>query len=109
MAGTELAELAAWAEARLPGLIDAARTATVERIQFYRDERIVPAEELRGSIERNMQFLVTAIGDPIAPLDLAAAAYALRLNTATALWQGRQPAAAVDGRTSDRAQAGARR
>lgn len=72
MSQSELAELAAWAEARLPRLIDDACAATVERIPFYRDEQIVPAEELRRSIERNLRFLVTAIGDPGAPLDLAA-------------------------------------
>src|SRR5579859_4469197 len=72
MSRSELAELAAWVEARLPQLIDDACTATVERIPFYRDEQIVPAEELRGSIERNLRFLVMAIGHPEAPLDLAA-------------------------------------
>ena len=50
----ELAELAAWAEARLPRLIDAACAATVERIPFYRNERIVSADELRNSIAQNL-------------------------------------------------------
>jgi hypothetical protein len=72
IAGAELAGLAAWAEDRLPRLIDEACAATVERIPFYRDERIVPAAELRRSIERNLRFLVTAIGNPQAPLDLTA-------------------------------------
>ena len=72
MSRSELAELAAWAETRLPQLIDDACAATVERIPFYRDDQIVPAEELRGSIERNLRFLVSAIGHPEAPLDLAA-------------------------------------
>jgi hypothetical protein len=68
----DLADLSKWAESRLPGLIDEARAATLERVPFYRDKRIVPAEELRGAIEENLRFLVTAIGDPNAPLDLAA-------------------------------------
>jgi hypothetical protein len=72
MGNTDLADLAAWAEARLPQLIDDTCAATVERIPFYRDPRIVPAEELRRSVEHNLRFLVTAIGDPYAPLDLAA-------------------------------------
>ncbi|HWG25235.1 helix-turn-helix domain-containing protein [Actinospica sp.] len=68
----ELAELAAWAETRLPGLIDDACAATLERIPFYRDKKIVPAEELRRSIEHNLRFLIDAVGDPRAPLNLAA-------------------------------------
>jgi len=67
-----LADLAAWAEARLPRLIDDACAATVDRIPFYRDGQIVSVEELRRSIEHNLRFLVTAIGHPQAPLDLAA-------------------------------------
>ncbi|MBR7831845.1 helix-turn-helix domain-containing protein [Actinospica durhamensis] len=72
MSRNELAELATWAEAQLPRLISDACAATVERIAFYRDEQVVPAEELSRSIERNLRFLVTAIGHPQAPLDLAA-------------------------------------
>ena len=72
MVRTELAELAAWAEARLPRLIDEACAAAVDRIPFYRESQIVSAEELRRSIEHNLRFLVTAIGNPQAPLDLAA-------------------------------------
>lgn len=74
MSRSELAELAAWAEAQLPRLIADACAATVERIPFYRDEHVVPAEELSRSIEHNLRFLVTAIGHPQAPLDLAAPA-----------------------------------
>jgi hypothetical protein len=36
---SQLPKLAAWAEARLPRLIEQACTATVERIPFYRDAR----------------------------------------------------------------------
>lgn len=74
MIRSELAELAAWAEARLPRLVEDACTATVERIAFYRDEQVVPVDELRSSIGHNLYFLVSAIGSPNAPLDLAAPA-----------------------------------
>ncbi|HEV3174331.1 MAG TPA: helix-turn-helix domain-containing protein [Actinocrinis sp.] len=68
----ELAELAAWADTQLAWLIDDVCAATVERIPFYRDARIVPVEELRRSVEHNLRFLVTALAHPTAPLDLAA-------------------------------------
>ncbi len=68
----ELAGLAAWAETRLPQLIDEACAGTVRLIPFYADGRIVPLAELRRSIEDNLRFLVTALGSPQAPLDLAA-------------------------------------
>ncbi|WP_194912823.1 PucR family transcriptional regulator [Catenulispora rubra] len=72
MTGTELAALAAWARSCLPGLVDAACAATVDRIPFYREGRIVDAAELRRSVEANMRFLVGAIAQPQASLDLAA-------------------------------------
>jgi hypothetical protein len=62
-----------WAEAQLPRLIDAACTATLARIPFYRDEKIVPVGELSQSIADNVRALVAAIGDPSASLDSAAA------------------------------------
>lgn len=70
----ELARLAEWAEDGLPRLIEDALDATLERIPFYRDQRVVPAAELRRSIERNLRFLVTALADPQAPPDLEAPA-----------------------------------
>ncbi len=72
MTRTELADLAAWAEARLPRLINDACAATVDRIPFYRDDQIISSEELQRSVKQNMRFLVTAIGHPHAPLDLTA-------------------------------------
>ncbi|MFG3268534.1 PucR family transcriptional regulator [Streptomyces bobili] len=68
----ELAGLAVWAEARLPQLVDDACAGIIERIPFYREEHVIPVAELRSSIEDNLRFLVTAIGHPDAPLDLAA-------------------------------------
>src|SRR5215467_10942606 len=72
MRPTELANLAAWAEARLPRLIDDAYTAIVERIAVYGRERLVPPDDLRRSVEHNLRFIVTAISRPTARLDLAA-------------------------------------
>ena len=72
MTRNELTELATWVEARLPQLVDEACAATVEHIPFYRDGKIVTAGELRHSVDHNLGFLVTAIGHPQAPLDLAA-------------------------------------
>jgi PucR C-terminal helix-turn-helix domain/GGDEF-like domain len=69
---TGLSNLSKWAESQLPRLIDEACAATVERVAFYRDKQLVPAEELHRAIAENLRFLVTAIGDPHAPLDLTA-------------------------------------
>jgi hypothetical protein len=69
---TALAELAKWAESQLPPLIDEACAATLDRVPFYRDEQLVPVGELRDAIEQNLRFLITALGDPQAPLDLTA-------------------------------------
>lgn len=67
-----LADLATWAEARLPRLIDDACAAVSDRVPMYRSGKPVPAAELRRSVEYNLRFLVAAIGNPEAPLDLAA-------------------------------------
>lgn len=72
MSRSELAELSAWTEARLPRLVEEACAAAVERIPFYRSAQIVSVDELRRSIEQNLRFLVTAIGHPQTPLDLTA-------------------------------------
>jgi DNA-binding PucR family transcriptional regulator len=77
MSRAALADLAAWAEARLPRLIDDACAAVVDRIPMYRREthrndQPVSAEELRRSVEQNLRFLVAAIRRPDAALDLAA-------------------------------------
>lgn len=72
MTGTGLVDLAVWAEARMPRLIDDACAAVVDRIPMYRDEQPVSGAELRRSVEDNLRFLVAAIGRPEAPLDLAA-------------------------------------
>jgi DNA-binding PucR family transcriptional regulator len=72
MTSTALAGLAAWAEARLPRLIDDAYAAILDRIPLYRRDKLVPPEDLHGSVAHNLRFIVTAIGHPQAPLDLAA-------------------------------------
>lgn len=67
---TRLADLASWAEARLPRLIDDACVAITEKIPPYRSGQLVSMEELRRSVDYNLRFLVTALGHPQAPLDL---------------------------------------
>ena len=67
-----LAELAAWAESVLPRLIDDACTAVVDRILLYGGDQLIPAAELRRSVEQNLRFVVAAVGHPGTPLDLAA-------------------------------------
>ena len=69
---TALAELAAWAESVLPRLIDDACTAVVDRIPLYGGDQLIPAAELRRSVEQNLRFVVAAVGHPGTPLDLAA-------------------------------------
>lgn len=67
-----LGDLAAWAEQRLPGLVDAVCAASRERIDLYRDENVVPFADLRDSIEHNLRFMVTGLADPAARRDVAA-------------------------------------
>ncbi|HET6985690.1 MAG TPA: helix-turn-helix domain-containing protein [Kribbella sp.] len=72
MTDTELAALAAWAEDRLPQLTEDACIAILARIPFYRGAQVVPVADLRRSVGHNLRFLVTAIREPHAPLDLRA-------------------------------------
>jgi hypothetical protein len=72
MTGTALLGLLEWAEAHLPRLIDQACAAVVDRMSLYRDGRAVSLAELRRSVDHNLHVLVAAVGDPAAPLDLAA-------------------------------------
>ncbi|TDW21859.1 PucR family transcriptional regulator [Kribbella kalugense] len=72
MTDTELAALIAWAEDRLPELTEEACGAILARIPFYRDASVVQVPELRRSVGQNLRFLVTALRDPHAPLDLRA-------------------------------------
>lgn len=57
----EVADLATWARERLPRLVESAYQTTVERIPFYGESSAVPEEDLRGSIQENMEFLVDAM------------------------------------------------
>ncbi|ATY14000.1 PucR family transcriptional regulator [Amycolatopsis sp. AA4] len=54
--------LAEWVQPRLPRLIDDICTAACERIDLYRDEKIVPRADLHRSIAVNVRFLVDALG-----------------------------------------------
>lgn len=66
-----LAGLIAWAEGRLPRLVDDACAAVLDRIPLYRGGGLVPPEDLRRSIAQNLRSVVIAIGRPQASLDLA--------------------------------------
>jgi hypothetical protein len=59
-----LADLAAWAEARLARLIDDACAAILDRISIYHDGQHVPADELHRSVEQNLRFIDT----PLSPI-----------------------------------------
>jgi PucR C-terminal helix-turn-helix domain/GGDEF-like domain len=72
MNGGELAELATWAEARLPRLADDGYARILERVELYRTDHPVPRDDLRRSVEHNLRFVVATIADPSAPRDLTA-------------------------------------
>jgi DNA-binding PucR family transcriptional regulator len=72
MIRAELAELAKWADARLPRLTDDAYARILERVELYRTGDFVPRDDLRRSVEHNLRFIVAAIADPNAPRDLTA-------------------------------------
>lgn len=72
MTGTGLDGLAAWADARLPRLIDDAYTEILGRIPLYGSDQPVPHQDLRRSIGRNLRAIVAAITNPQAPLNLTA-------------------------------------
>lgn len=67
MIRTELADLAGWAERRLPRLIEDACAAIVDRVPLYREDHVITSQELHRSVQQNLRFLVTAIGSPQAP------------------------------------------
>ncbi|MFD7160609.1 PucR family transcriptional regulator [Kribbella sp. NPDC059898] len=68
----DLAQLAAWAEGQLPELAENACTAIVAKMPFYRTGAVVSIADLRRSVGHNLRFLVGAIREPQAPLDLDA-------------------------------------
>lgn len=72
MKDAALAELVAWVEPRLPRLIDDVYAATCDRIALYRDEKMVPREDLHRSIAVNMRFMVNALAGTETHDDLAA-------------------------------------
>jgi hypothetical protein len=66
-----LGDLATWADAGLPGLIDDAYTAILDHVPLYRGDRPVPHRDLRRSVERNLRTMVAAVSRPDAALNLA--------------------------------------
>jgi DNA-binding PucR family transcriptional regulator len=71
-ATTGLGGLAAWAQDRLPRLVDDACAAILDRVPIYRGEKLVPLEDLHRSIAQNLRSVVTAISNPQTSLDLTA-------------------------------------
>ncbi|AZP22509.1 PucR family transcriptional regulator [Streptomyces aquilus] len=67
-----LTALVAWAREHLTELIDDVYAAVCERIDLYREGDVVPRDDLRRSIERNLGFMVSGLDDPDVPLDRAA-------------------------------------
>ncbi len=73
MSDAALGDLMRAAEERLPRLVETAYDAVLTRMPMYRDPRLVPPDDLRSSVESNLQALVDAIGHgPRTPLDLDA-------------------------------------
>ncbi|HEY0641200.1 MAG TPA: helix-turn-helix domain-containing protein [Pseudonocardiaceae bacterium] len=68
--GAALGELVAWVEQQLPALVDDVCTASRERIDLYRDDDVVPREDLRRSVALNLRFMVSGLGDPRVTPDL---------------------------------------
>ncbi|MER6870859.1 PucR family transcriptional regulator, partial [Amycolatopsis sp. NPDC000673] len=62
-----IGELVAWVQPRLPRLIDEICATACERIDLYRDEKIVPRADLHRSIAVNVRFLVDSLGGIEAP------------------------------------------
>lgn len=71
--GAELTSLTAWAESRLPQLVNDAYAAILDHIPLYRSGKPVPAEDLRSSVAHNLRSILAAVGNPQSDLDLAAA------------------------------------
>lgn len=67
-----LADLAAWAEARLPRLIEDAYAAVLDRMEVYRNDQPVPRDDLRRSVGQNLRAVIGAVGHPQDCLDLSA-------------------------------------
>ncbi len=65
-----IADLLLWTRSQIRALADAAYAATVDRIPLYRTDELVTKTELHQSITKNLQFIVSAMADPEAPLDL---------------------------------------
>lgn len=64
-------ELALWSELPLPPLVEKTYRRAGETLEVYRDGTRVSAEELRGSIEDDLRFLLRSLCDPDTPPDLS--------------------------------------
>lgn len=70
--GAALAELVAWVGLQLPKLIDDVCATVCERIGLYREGDVVPRDDLHRSVELNLGFMVSGLGDPGVTPDRAA-------------------------------------
>ncbi|MFM9372945.1 PucR family transcriptional regulator [Streptomyces sp. Da 82-17] len=69
---TALGKLIAWVETQLPQLTDDVDATVRERIQLYRDDDIVPPDDLHRSIALNLRFVVRGLAAPDATPDVTA-------------------------------------
>ncbi|MGW1325261.1 PucR family transcriptional regulator [Streptomyces antibioticus] len=67
-----LTDLAAWAERKLPTLIEEVCAVARDRIDLYQTDDIVPHDDLHRSVALNLQFIVSGLADPDHTPDLAA-------------------------------------
>ncbi|MER6075282.1 helix-turn-helix domain-containing protein [Streptomyces sp. NPDC001817] len=67
-----LAGLVAWAGQQLPELIDDVCAAVCGRIDLYREDDVVPRDDLHRSIALNLRFMISGLGDAHVTPDLAA-------------------------------------
>ncbi|GAB95278.1 hypothetical protein BJY21_003305 [Kineosphaera limosa] len=66
---SELVRLAAWAKPQAERLADEIYAQVLAGMEAYRDETIVPVDDLRRSIARNLRFMIDALADPSAVSD----------------------------------------
>lgn len=68
----DLRELVRRAEAELPRLVDTHVARVRDEIDIYREDGLVPPEDLRRSVEANMRFMIAALRDPKGGNDFSA-------------------------------------
>ncbi|MFB6674288.1 PucR family transcriptional regulator [Streptomyces sp. NPDC056390] len=64
-------QLSDWAGSQLPRLTDGVLADILKQIEFYQGGEVVPAEDLRRSVEQNMRSMVAALRDPAERRDMS--------------------------------------